>query len=658
MFISVKKRTLSFLKFIFVVASFVFLSGLVYASHSNLTVDSDGDGLIEIATLEQLDWMRNDMLGTALVDFSGNRYQQGCPSSGCFGYELVADLSFDTNNDGIISSEDDYYDYDGDGSNNGWLPIGTQDNGFQASFEGNGHRISGLYIHRKSDDVETQGKNIGLLGVVTTIGESGEIVMGGDIHRFIRNLSVSTDDKGVSGETNVGALIGKVDLKGSFYLNRVAIQLDELDLMTVVNGGLNTGGVIGEITIDPWYVARNYVSITRSRINVSVTSELDNAAGIIGSIRNDHALLVQINNNDIDVTASGGGIVGGMIGYFYDFNSEGGRVEIRDNIVNVDLEAGFSAGGIVGEGLGFAASLKLNNNQVMGSVLARGGSSGGLVGWSFMVEGFFSAVNNRIFTDVHSRGSCSGGIIGGHFAEGAYLHTQWQENISYGSISGHSATGGIAGCYNAVGIEPVPAVIEKNIAIGDVRGGKTGVGGLIGRFFVENILHTRIQNNMVAGKVIGEEYIGGFIGRFISESFITNDALLNNLSLTAVRTNTATLGKKVGGFFGSLMWRDDLSPPEAFFSGNYHFNQRGVFPGIGEMDGPAAITEQSVFGARYVDLKYPQSPNAVCNVGVLYEDWDETIWDFGNSDQFPGLILGDTVYRYNKSTKVLEEEPL
>ena len=55
-------------------------------------VDIDNDGLIEISTLEQLDLMRYDLAGTSL-----NGDSTGCPATGCNGYELVADLDFDTN---------------------------------------------------------------------------------------------------------------------------------------------------------------------------------------------------------------------------------------------------------------------------------------------------------------------------------------------------------------------------------------------------------------------------------------------------------------------------------------------------------------------------------------------------------------------------------
>ncbi|MCD9460422.1 hypothetical protein [Marinibactrum halimedae] len=646
----------------------------------NIIVDSDGDGLIDITTLEQLDWMRNNVFGTALVDFSGNRYEEGCPGTGCFGYELMADLSFDTNDDGVISPEDEYYDYDGDGSNSGWLPIGTLENGFQAHFEGNGHRISGLYIHRQNDDVETQGKNIGLFGVVTTKANSDSGLPGASINRFVRNLSVSTAKKGVSGVSNVGVLIGKVNFEGSDDSTTALVDLENINIIGFVNGEVDVGGIIGEVLIEPWYVANNFLFITESQISIALNSTIGNAAGMIGLLRNDHRLTALIKNNDIEaeVAALGNGSAGGVIGYFDDYQSAGGKIEIIDNTLYGHLDSKRIAGGVIGEGVGFAANLELGRNIVMGSVTALS-SAGGLIGWSYLLEGRFDAYQNRVFSDIYAQLGCSGGIVGDHIALGADVHTHWKENISYGTVSGGSSTGGLVGCYKAYHTEPVASsIMERNIVVGNVRG-EHRVGGFMGSFlegdyseegsYEDTFLRVRIHNNMVAGRVfekkvihdfiIGKQAVGGFVGSFVIRESSIKDVFVNNLSLMAVRIKAS---ERAGGFFGLLQWRDDVSTPEVFLSGNYHFNQRGFLPSVGELNAPGlgtvteAITEQSVFGARYVDLKYPEGPNAWCDAGVLYESWDEKVWSFGRSDQFPGLIIDGVVYRYNKKIKTLEEE--
>src|SRR5690606_11741133 len=78
------------------------------------TVDKDGDGLIEIATLEALNAMRFNLAGTSFktsATDAGNA--MGCPrvsvngvmTARCTGYELTADLDFDTNADGKIDAQ-------------------------------------------------------------------------------------------------------------------------------------------------------------------------------------------------------------------------------------------------------------------------------------------------------------------------------------------------------------------------------------------------------------------------------------------------------------------------------------------------------------------------------------------------------------------------
>ncbi|MCP5077744.1 MAG: hypothetical protein GY951_06760, partial [Psychromonas sp.] len=111
-------------------------------------VDVDGDGLIEITTLEQLYNIRNNLSGTAYNDGSGDD-STGCGNNvdilACNGYELSNDLDFDTNADGVMGANDAYWN-DGEG----WEPIGDESAPFSALLHGNDFTISNLYIDRSS----------------------------------------------------------------------------------------------------------------------------------------------------------------------------------------------------------------------------------------------------------------------------------------------------------------------------------------------------------------------------------------------------------------------------------------------------------------------------------------------------------------------------
>ena len=79
------------------------------------------------------------------------------PQPVCTGYELTADLDFDENGD---DSRNDTYN-----TGSGWDPIGSFARGyFDATFDGNGHTISNLFINRSTTDyVGLFGETIGTL---------------------------------------------------------------------------------------------------------------------------------------------------------------------------------------------------------------------------------------------------------------------------------------------------------------------------------------------------------------------------------------------------------------------------------------------------------------------------------------------------------------
>ncbi len=111
--------------------------------------NSDDDGLIEIGRLAQLDAVRWDLDGdcatssgnesTYAAAFPGAVAKMGCPSNGCIGYELTADLNFDTNGNGSVDSSDGYWD-----EGKGWEPFGD----LESIFDGNDHTISNMFINR------------------------------------------------------------------------------------------------------------------------------------------------------------------------------------------------------------------------------------------------------------------------------------------------------------------------------------------------------------------------------------------------------------------------------------------------------------------------------------------------------------------------------
>ena len=113
--------------------------------------DADADGLLEVRTLAQLDALRHDLDGDGVpvepgapvhaAAFEGAVDGLSCAGAGCRGYELVADLDFDTNGSGVADAGDAYWH-----GGSGWLPVGTAAEPFEATLEGNGRVIRGLFV--------------------------------------------------------------------------------------------------------------------------------------------------------------------------------------------------------------------------------------------------------------------------------------------------------------------------------------------------------------------------------------------------------------------------------------------------------------------------------------------------------------------------------
>ncbi len=103
------------------------------------SIDIDGDGLIEIASPRQLCSIRYDLQGTSFkTSFDSVGLTDGCPSTGCRGYELASNINLSE----IL-----------------WVPVGTQENPFNAIFEGNGYMINNANIQIGSSN------DVGFFGV-------------------------------------------------------------------------------------------------------------------------------------------------------------------------------------------------------------------------------------------------------------------------------------------------------------------------------------------------------------------------------------------------------------------------------------------------------------------------------------------------------------
>ncbi len=248
-------------------------NGVPAAAWQRVDYDTDDDGLIEINYLDQLNAMRWDADGDGAG--GGSDYDaafpdaapgMGCPS-GCTGYELAADLNFDTNGGSGADSGDDYWN-----GGRGWAPFQ-----YYGIFEGNRHTISNLYVDRPNQDY---------VGLFSTAG----IREGGVEYGEVRNLGLENVD--VTGREYAGGLAGRA--YGS--VRRVYTTGE-------VNGKHYVGGLVGE--------ARSLISETYSKADVSGDGwESSNVGGLVGYLR-----LGTVKASYATGDVSGMNWVGGLVGH-------------------------------------------------------------------------------------------------------------------------------------------------------------------------------------------------------------------------------------------------------------------------------------------------------------------------------------------------------
>ena len=248
--------------------------GVANSQASSGDYDADNDGLIEVSSLEQLNAIRYDLNGDGRPDRNANAEAYAsafpdatdgivCPGNYCSGYELTKSLDF-RDRASYASGAINVKWTEG----SGWLPIGIRSERFNATFDGNSHTISNLFINRTNDRNDP--------GSAGLFGAAGHIIR----QASLANVSV-TGRKGVGGLVgiNSGNIIGSSYVTGS------------------VSGKDMVGGLVGN----------NRGEIRTSYASGSVSGEGEGEGGAVFSL-GDGGLRATVG------TVSGGAVVGGLVG--------------------------------------------------------------------------------------------------------------------------------------------------------------------------------------------------------------------------------------------------------------------------------------------------------------------------------------------------------
>ena len=225
----------------------------------------------------------------------------GCPSTGYVGYELTANLDFDSDSDGDVDANDHSGAYWNSGAE--WIPIATSADGsvrFKGNFKGNGNTINNLFISRatraytglfgaiaSSSRIETLGvlnanvrgvDRIGILigesqGTVVACYTTGKVKIGSNSGGLVGRLQHSTtaiyssySTAYVDGSITVGGLVGYLhtgSLSHSYATGRIV-------------GTLFTGGLAGQVA------AQGRATASYWDTSTSGQSTSDGGSGAVG----------------------------------------------------------------------------------------------------------------------------------------------------------------------------------------------------------------------------------------------------------------------------------------------------------------------------------------------------------------------------------------
>ena len=238
-------------------------------AQTTVDYDADDDGLIEIDFPDQLNAIRYDLDGNGAVDSPGdqtsydgsfaNAAANQCPG-GCQGYELTADLNLSA-------------DYPT------WTPIGI----YSATFDGNGHRISGLTVSVSSGHAGLFTRLLSASGVIRNVG--------------LINPSVTSS----AASQSAGTLVGSIGVGANVETSYASGGAVTVSGMSAQAGGL-VGGNSGRIR----------ASYAAASVGHTGNPASANLGGLVG--RNGGQIQASYAAGPVTASAGAGATAGGLIG--------------------------------------------------------------------------------------------------------------------------------------------------------------------------------------------------------------------------------------------------------------------------------------------------------------------------------------------------------
>ena len=446
----------------------------------------------------------------------------------------------------------------------GWEPIGTSDDRFTGSFNGQGYEIRDLFINRPDENY------VGLFGLVDEGG-------------VMENVGVVNAT--VAGKQHVGGLVGINDgtVTNSYY------NYDEV----LINGeNIITIGALFAEDFEQW-LANDKLLDVNQRLSQEDGYYLINDVSDFKELLafgQDRSLKFRLTN-DLDlgneanfyIPYLAGGFDGNdhkILNLSFDFNfvsqvglfgylASVGRVT-QVSVENVNITGAYRVGGLVGGNDG-----TVRNSYSSGSVTgwyAVGGlvginegtvtsshSSGGVTGW-YTVGGLVG-INSETVSNSYSTGNVTGnyyvgGLVG--WNDGTVRYT-----YSIGSVAGEWDVGGLVGSnYGTVSNSYSTGSVTGNYYVGGLVGWNEGTvsnshstGSVTGNHYVGTLVGINgwdgtVSNSYSSGTVTGDEYVGGLVG--VNSGTVSNSYSSGNV--TGDEYVGGLVGVNWGGTVSSSFW--------------------------------------------------------------------------------------------------------
>ena len=443
-----------------------------------------------------------------------------------------------------------YYALDGDIDLSGmeWQPIGAglgntelelaDKNGFGGTFNGNGHKITGLTINART---EAHIGIYGLFGLCLSGASITDLNVEGNIE--VVNTGAA-DASGATSMMSVGGIAGSgtgIALTGCSFTGSVKSRFENNP-----NSRVSVGGIIGNLTGNlescsatvpesstiSAYASYPIAGALAGYVNAGLITMCD--VNVLGDIL---AECPEYAANAMSPTAIAGGIVG---------SSFGGSIGTCEATVAGDITAlceyadpydigSALAGGISGS---YAADMLGNNTvEVSGNITAKGANSA-------LAGGAIGSQNNAGYGASNLAVTLSGSIYSETFGEG-------MADAAYsGGIYGKASyqMGGLSDSYSDIS----GSITAKSTVFAGVGGVVGTVGGIAGIVASGNITgsYSILDGKLNAVSTAGNASIGGIAGAMTGNMMKAKAAIgcysLSNCTATSSAGTAAMNGALVG----------------------------------------------------------------------------------------------------------------